>query len=77
MRVTIPFYILAASSLAQAIVFPQDEMLAAFTDDVAVTQEKSRLIQLSPTETQWVTEDQKLELKRVRWGVLYEFSDGR
>lgn len=65
MRSLIPFYVLAASALANAFMVPEDETLAAFTNDVAFMEEKSRLVQLSPTETQWMSEEGKLELKRV------------
>lgn len=65
MRSVIPFYVLAASALANAFVLPEGENLKAFTNDIAFVAEKNRLIQLSPSETRWVSEEQKLELKRV------------
>jgi len=62
MRSVIPFYLLAASALSSAIVIPTNpELLSAFTTSEVAEQ---RLVQLSPFETRWVTEDQKLELKR-------------
>ena len=74
MRSVIPFYVLAAAALANAFVVPEGENLAAFTNDIAFVAEKNRLIQLSPSETRWVSEEQKLELKRVR--LLFSFPSG-
>lgn len=71
MKSLIPFYILAAAALSQAIVIPANpHLISAFAVDgsqvnVVAADDELRLVQLSPFETRWVTEDQKLELKRV------------
>lgn len=62
MKSLIPFYVLALSALSSALVLPTD--MSAF-GATAQPSEDLRLIQLSPTESRWTTEEQKLELKRV------------
>ncbi|KAA8915017.1 hypothetical protein FN846DRAFT_885553 [Sphaerosporella brunnea] len=68
MRSSIPFFILAASAFSSAIVLPtanDPQILSALTTNTKSSNaEEQRLIQLSPFETRWVTEEQKLELKR-------------
>ncbi|KAF8540412.1 hypothetical protein BDD12DRAFT_734678 [Trichophaea hybrida] len=61
MRSLIPFYILAVSALSSAFVLPADTSFATTSN---TNSQQQRLLQLSPTETRWATEDQKLELKR-------------
>ena len=76
MKSLIPFYVLAASTLTQAFVVPDANILSAFTSSTAGSSAHThavegdaselRLVELSPFETRWLTEEQKLELKRVR-----------
>lgn len=55
---------------AFGIVMPQQHFFEATgeigTADAKAPVEELRLVQISPAETRWVTEEQKLELKRVR-----------
>jgi len=65
------FSLASVSQLAGAIVVPSPEQELVFVTGKSreiYTRETpdKRLIHLSPTETKWVTEDEKLELKRVR-----------
>ncbi|KAI5777750.1 hypothetical protein EDC01DRAFT_713372 [Geopyxis carbonaria] len=67
MKSSIPFYVLAASTLVSAFVLPSEENLSAFSTPsqaFKTSLAEKRLIQLSPYETRWATEDEKLELKR-------------
>ena len=66
MRSLIPFYILAASALSSALVLPTDPHQFSALSATVSSDSELRQIQTSPLETRWVTEDQKLELKRVR-----------
>ena len=65
MKSLIQFSLLAAAALSSALVLPtEDHQFSALTTTPSPDAEL-RQIQLSPFETRWVTEDQKLELKRV------------
>lgn len=76
MKSLIPYSVLSLASVSQfasAIVVPGPEHEHAFLTSgqqpkgysTQVIPDEKRLIQLSPMETKWVTEDAKLELKRV------------
>jgi leucyl aminopeptidase len=64
MKSSIPFFVLALSSLSSAIVLPNDPHLLSAFSTASSEVEEQRLIQLSPFETRWATESEKLELKR-------------
>ena len=69
MKSLINYSLLSLASLSQitnAFVVPtDDQQRALFAQGVDAAPVEKRLIQLSPTETKWVTEEEKLELKRV------------
>ncbi|KAI5854110.1 hypothetical protein BZA05DRAFT_371241 [Tricharina praecox] len=64
MKSFIPFSLLAAAALSSALVLPTEDHQFAALSSTSSADSELRQIQLSPFETRWVTEDQKLELKR-------------
>lgn len=67
MKSLIPFSLLLAPLLSSAVLIPSPDQLHAFADGHAgalAEDNEQRLIQLSPTETRWATEAEKLALKR-------------
>jgi bacterial leucyl aminopeptidase len=79
MKSLIPYSLLSLASvsqLASAIMVPSPDQEHVFLTAgsrgsvSAQNVAEKRLIQLSPMETRWVTEDEKLELKRVSYSHL-------
>lgn len=60
--------LLAFASFTSAYVHPlaNEELASVFSTEETHPLEALRLIQLSPVESRWVTEEEKLDLKRVR-----------
>ena len=56
---------LSAVALAAAVATPKDPQAVLQTPQVTIDEPDQYLIELSPGETRWVTEDEKWALRRV------------
>ena len=56
---------LSAVALAAAVATPKDPQAVFQTPQVTIDEPDQYLIELSPGETRWVTEDEKWALRRV------------
>ena len=66
---------LSAVALAAAIATPKDPQVVLQNPQVTIDEPDQYLIELSPGETRWVTEDEKWALRRVCVLLgLYEIS---
>jgi leucyl aminopeptidase len=67
------FLVLAASIAAvSALSVDTSHQKAVIEDEQPIAPQGQYLIELSPGETRWVTEDDKWELKRVRYQQALE-----
>lgn len=57
---------LSAVALAAAVATPKDPQVVLQNPQVTIDEPDQYLIELSPGETRWVTEDEKWALRRVR-----------
>lgn len=67
---------LCAATLASAFAHPKDPQIVLQEPQLTIVEPDEYLIELSPGETRWVTEEEKWELRRVRH-VLEQFSPSR
>jgi leucyl aminopeptidase len=56
---------LYSASLAAAIALPKDPQVVLQTPQVTIEEPDAYLIELSPGDTRWVTEEEKWALRRV------------
>ena len=56
---------LSAVALAAAVATPKDPQIVLQNPQVTIDEPDEYLIELSPGETRWVTEDEKWALRRV------------
>jgi len=56
---------LSAVALAAAVATPKDPQVVLQNPQVTIDEPDQYLIELSPGETRWVTEDEKWALRRV------------
>lgn len=56
---------LSAVALAAAVATPKDPQIVLQNPQVTIDEPDQYLIELSPGETRWVTEDEKWALRRV------------
>lgn len=64
MRTSVLLY-LSAVALAAAVATPKDPQIVLQNLQVTIDEPDQYLIELSPGETRWVTEDEKWALRRV------------
>jgi leucyl aminopeptidase len=58
---------LCTAALAAAIQLPKDPQIVLQDPQATVGERDEYLIELSPGETRWIKEDEKWELRRVRY----------
>lgn len=65
---------LSAVALAAAVATPKDPQVVLQNPQVTIEEPDQYLIELSPGETRWVTEDEKWALRRVCTALVPDMS---